>query len=740
MIPHRVPRPWPGSRATATRLPSSARGVLLGILVVAAGIGASCAPHESRPPAPGGGEVLLSSSEVGAIARILRAEDRRAWSADTFAPLYEGAVDEVRSRAVLAAGRIGDTAATPFLLRALDSDASPSVRANAAFALGILGDSTSEVTHALSAALADGWMAASPSAAAPAIEAIAALGRIGGDHASATLHDVLRRGRALDTDAHRLIAAEALLSVWKLAGGAQDVDAAVPYLEAADPEIRWRAAYALMRGGQPAALEHLLAHATDGDHQVRAYVARALTSRGVDSARVADAALRHLTAALRDPHPHVRVNAVRSLGSYAERAPLDPIVALLDDPVPSVALAASDALGALGIRAAGPLRQAFEASRQPLAVRAAFLATLAAIDPQPAGEILARWATGGQPARYFAARALASLRADIALALAPGLAADPDTRVAIAALSSAAAHAVADSGGLALRDQARQLLRTALTSPDVPRRAAATHLLLELAEASNAPHLVRAFRRSVADMKGRPGSRRHAVAREGALAALTTLDRLRKDDDLSAPDRATLAAALDELFAGPRPDDPWIRRGAAELGVAWGEPPQVAAAEDIGFYQNIVRRYIAAPLAGKRRPRAIVETAHGPVVLELLGTEAPLTVHNFITLAEAGFFNGGVWHRVIPNFVLQDGAPGGYASGGPGWTLRDELNRVRYGRGVLGMALSGPDTGGSQWFITHSPQPHLDGGYTVFGRVIEGMEAADAVLQGEAIPSIRIVL
>ena len=89
-----------------------------------------------------------------------------------------------------------------------------------------------------------------------------------------------------------------------------------------------------------------------------------------------------------------------------------------------------------------------------------------------------------------------------------------------------------------------------------------------------------------------------------------------------------------------------------------------------------------------------------------------------LQLADRHFFDGGTWHRVVPNFVIQDGDPRGDGWGGPGFALRDENNRRRYGRGTVGMALSGPDTGGSQFFITHSPQPHLDGTYPVIGEVV----------------------
>ncbi len=125
--------------------------------------------------------------------------------------------------------------------------------------------------------------------------------------------------------------------------------------------------------------------------------------------------------------------------------------------------------------------------------------------------------------------------------------------------------------------------------------------------------------------------------------------------------------------------------------------------------------------------------------MELFHQDAPLTVRNFLSLAEAGYFDGQEWPRVVPNFVVQGGDPRGDTSGGPGYSIRDEIDRHRYGRGMLGMALSGPDTGGSQWFLTHSPQPHLDGTYTIFGRVASGWEALDTLLPGDRIIRIREV-
>jgi cyclophilin family peptidyl-prolyl cis-trans isomerase len=138
------------------------------------------------------------------------------------------------------------------------------------------------------------------------------------------------------------------------------------------------------------------------------------------------------------------------------------------------------------------------------------------------------------------------------------------------------------------------------------------------------------------------------------------------------------------------------------------------------------------------RPIASIETERGVVDLELFAPDAPLTVYNFITLARRGYFDGQAFHRVVPNFVVQGGDPRGDGNGGPGYAIRDELNRWRYLRGTLGMALSGPNTGGSQFFVTHSPQPHLDGGYTVFGRMTAGGSVLDRIVQGDRIVRIRI--
>jgi cyclophilin family peptidyl-prolyl cis-trans isomerase len=129
-----------------------------------------------------------------------------------------------------------------------------------------------------------------------------------------------------------------------------------------------------------------------------------------------------------------------------------------------------------------------------------------------------------------------------------------------------------------------------------------------------------------------------------------------------------------------------------------------------------------------RMSTATLHTTAGPVELELFDADAPKTVENFRKLAGDGFYDGLIFHRVIPDFMIQGGCPEGTGTGGPGYTFEDEINRHKVVRGALAMANAGPNTNGSQFFIvTTDAAPWLDGKHTVFGRVTEGMEAVDAI-------------
>lgn len=136
---------------------------------------------------------------------------------------------------------------------------------------------------------------------------------------------------------------------------------------------------------------------------------------------------------------------------------------------------------------------------------------------------------------------------------------------------------------------------------------------------------------------------------------------------------------------------------------------------------------------------ATFDTDRGPIRIELYPDKAPLTVANFVNLAQRGFYNGLNFHRVIADFMVQGGCPEGSGRGGPGYKFEDEArNGVSHERGVLAMANAGPDSNGSQFFVTHVATPWLDGKHTVFGKVIEGMDVVDKVAQGDLIKSVRI--
>jgi peptidyl-prolyl cis-trans isomerase B (cyclophilin B) len=133
------------------------------------------------------------------------------------------------------------------------------------------------------------------------------------------------------------------------------------------------------------------------------------------------------------------------------------------------------------------------------------------------------------------------------------------------------------------------------------------------------------------------------------------------------------------------------------------------------------------------------DTDRGTIRVELAADKAPLTVANFVNLAQRGFYDGLKFHRVINDFMVQGGCPLGTGTGGPGYRFEDEANNgLRHDRGVLSMANAGPNTNGSQFFITHVATPWLDGKHTVFGKVIEGLDVVDAIKQGDVIKSLKI--
>jgi len=231
--------------------------------------------------------------------------------------------------------------------------------------------------------------------------------------------------------------------------------------------------------------------------------------------------------------------------------------------------------------------------------------------------------------------------------------------------------------------------------------------------------LTAAYRRSLgdADLDARLAQVKALAAQKDEAARVTLRDAVAADP--SRVVRARAAAALKSLGETPPGVGPEGERPALD-------------------YRLAMAPYDPVPGVPLYTPRAFIHTRQGVIEIHLDVVETPLTTASFIDLARRGFYNGLTLHRVESNFVIQGGCPRGDGNGGPGYTLRCEIGQRSYGRGAVGMALSGKDTGGSQFFITHSPQPHLDGSYALFGWVASGMDVVDKIRPGDVIERVEV--
>ncbi|HKE58509.1 MAG TPA: peptidylprolyl isomerase [Pyrinomonadaceae bacterium] len=260
-----------------------------------------------------------------------------------------------------------------------------------------------------------------------------------------------------------------------------------------------------------------------------------------------------------------------------------------------------------------------------------------------------------------------------------------------------------------------EILRRQLNESDVIVRSTAADLLGDLPPTDeNTRALVAAWPRTTGDQLND--------------AALSILDSLGKQKTPAANDAIKQALDSSDYLVRQKAVAVLKANGTGDFSSRIGT---VKSRNTPADYQRALAR-VGKPV------HAVVTTSKGSFTIQLLPNEAPLTVDNFIGLAQRGYFRGITVHRVVANFVIQDGDPRGDGNGGPGYQIRCEINEVPYDRAAVGMALSGKDTGGSQWFVTHAPQPHLDGGYTVFGRVITGMAVVDKIVRGDVINSIVI--
>lgn len=690
------------------------------------------------------------------MRQIVSAEDQRRWDA-TLATLFNNSRSAIRTRAALAAGRIGnDEAVGPLSMLLKDED--EQVRAMAAFALG-------EIESAKGADLLVTILRDTTISGEVRARSVEALGKIAAalpreqEPRMRDLGGVILETLRFEADRKSELQRQTIVLGLTAALRSRPTNAGVViagFLRNRDPRIRTDAANALARLRARDGNEQLREMLTgDVDPVVRANAARVL---GATEDKSAFDVL--LDRTLNDSDSRVRVSAVRSLAQLRDARAGDPLLRrggqllatlrdekarqVLNPAVQNELLEIATTLGRLLPlqTQAGPPDQktihAFFSSARDLIQPWAPEMELAFVRSLP-GQYVAAFGLGATPNNN--AQKSVHWRAAASVAQALGETASlPDTVANKSELTTRAEHLLRSmlegTGGprvqkafspeYAIPDMLRALaafkprdlggvLRRHLNHDDVVVRGTAADLLGDLpASDENTTALIGALPRAQRD--------------ELNDAVLSILDSLGKQKTGAAND------AMKRLLDSK---DHLVRRRAATLLKANGVGDFSTRIGPVQTWNTRLDYERALARTGGKW-RAIVTTSKGSFTIELLPSDAPLTVDNFVRLAQRGYFGGVTVHRVVPNFVIQDGDPRGDGNGGPGYQIRCEINQVPYERAAVGMALSGKDTGGSQWFVTHSPQPHLDGGYTVFGRVIAGMEVVDSIVRGDKIRSITI--
>ena len=683
------------------------------------------------------------SVPAATLLLITKAEDERRWD-DDLRNLFSSPNALVRQRAALAAGRIGDEGSISLLAGLMEKDTDPSVRSMAAFAIGEIESPAG--ADALLAVLKNTSTAAELRA-----RAIEALGKIAG----VLPRDQEARQRELGAAILNALKAETLDQQTILLGltaalrarpaGAGPVIA--KFLNHSSPRVRSDAGNALARlrlNDGNAQLRSLLT--TDVDANVRANAARVL---GVTEDKASYESL--VNRATSDTDSRVRVSAIRALASLKDPGAVEPLLKRGEEltqrrdtgrptetnEVLEIATTLGRLLAQKEDRAAiAWLRKANETLNHTAPeVETAFVRIAPAA-------YLAEF--GSDAKRKVQETILLDWRAASGVAAGLGeIAALPETvknRSELAATAESLLRAMLDYRNSGLTINTLVDVHSEYAIPDVLRALAAFKpqdlVTVARAQLNDSDVIVRG---TAADLLGDlPPSEENTRALANAWpqaandvlndAALSILDALGKQKT---------AAGNEHLKAGLKSGDFLVRRRAANLLKANGAGD---FSSQIGTVQtrNTDADYTRALGRIGRSVRAVVTTSKGSFTMELLPDAAPLTVDNFVQLAQRAYYRNVTIHRVVPNFVIQDGDPRGDGNGGPGYQIRCEINQVMYDRATVGMALSGKDTGGSQWFVTHAPQPHLDGGYTVFGRVVAGMDVVDRIIRGDVIQSITI--
>lgn len=614
---------------------------------------------------------------------------------------------KVRTRAIEAIGKLQDNHCLEQVTKMLQ-DTNHNVRLEAAFALGQIGDSTAE------ASLIERLN--SKEITEVKVRILEALGKIG----TAQTFAILSNQFTAQSEALR---AEAALASARMALRGRTNQIVTNSLQAllndGNDDVRWKTTYALMRIKKDLDANKLVGRLQDRNPQVRMYAVSALGEMAYIPV------LERLGFILRtDLDWRVRVNAARALENYPLTLVADYLSLLYQSAHVRLtivsAIGASAQVGTKGYRqnsrelnlAKHQLEQLLtndpDEEAIPLThaeIGAALISYAKLMGHQAIDLVLTYAEHASKTVRASAMQALGEIHSPVVMNIFEKKYPTDSTVVKIAILEaldklSAFSNPKLFLDALASDDQVLVALAAkGLGSDSVNNKI-------------YAPRIVEAYQ-----------SLPKPVDVEAAQMIFEALGKFKEESAVP-----TLKDAL------RTPDKALSKAAAQALGEITGE----SYTDQIVHFTELPFEFKYRDVLDLRGAKAIIQTERGKIEIKLYAEDAPLTVLNFVRLAEAGFYDGLTFHRVVPNFVIQGGDPRGDSWGSPGYSIPSEFNKHHYLRGTVGMASAGKDTEGCQFFITHSPQPHLDGRYTIFGQVTSGMDVVDKIQQDDVMQKVEI--
>ena len=625
--------------------------------------------------------LLATTAGRDSLSRIALWEDGRVTGNGRLFRYLSSDNPLIRARGVQAIGRIQDAQDVPRLIPLL-KDPDPSVVRAAVFALGQIGSEDA------SPALVDLNKKASPELQPLVCEA---LGKIGGNEAVTELMETLHAFQGS-------VRAAAAISLSKVEDPSA-INALLVSIHDSDTQVAWRAIYSLEKARSDRVRDAVIPFLQSEDPEVKAYAARTLGKQKAEDAAGP------IGTNVADPDIRVTINSINALA------------AILED---------SDNKSVVNHRAAKT------ESAESHHVRKASVIAIGSIGHKDGKDYLAQTILDSYPGiRGESYLALAKILGKNSLVFINSGLQDSDPLVRVAAT-----EAIGLAGE---KKRIPQLVSIAQDNDDPRIRAAAVRALANFDRDDTRAELIArlsdedwvvatvsvAALGEVGNDESMPALIERFSARDDRLDNDLRIEVMRVMTQKKVEEGLAIArVALDD-------SDVRLRRAAVEYYEAMAIPtPEIKP--DRFFWERDFdssrKAELSLPLGTRH---AVIRTERGDIEIELFGDDATQTVATFMRLVESGFYDGLNFHRVVPNFVIQGGCPRGDGWGDPGFNIRSEFNQYRYERGMVGIAHAGKDTGGCQFFITHSAQPHLNGRYTIFGKVTNGMNVVDEIAQGD---------